>query len=128
VNRSGQRTTITPESVNYKRKDYPSPFLTSFRQVQSMERRTVLVRETSLLSPLSVLLFTMGQLTVQEASNCVNELVTSYSWMSQDRYDCQLTAFCLCLLILSGTVLCVTNAQWNFCSLWKLAYLHKICD
>lgn len=128
VNRSGQRTTITPESVNYKRKDYPSPFLTSFRQVQSMERRTVLVRETSLLSPLSVLLFTMGQLTVQEASNCVNEMTTPYIWVSQDRYDCQLIAFCLCLLILSGTVLSVTSAQRNFCSLWKLAYLHKICD
>ena len=53
-----------------------------------MERRTVLVRETSLLSPLSVLLFTMGQLTVQEASNCVNEMMTSYSWVSQDKYDC----------------------------------------
>lgn len=70
-----------------------------------MERRTVLVRETSLLSPLSVLLFTMGQLTVQEASNCVNEVTTSYSWVSQDTNDCQLIAFCFCLLLLSGTVL-----------------------
>jgi hypothetical protein len=86
-----------------------------------MERRTVLVRETSLLSPLSVLLFTMGQLTVQEASNCVNEMMTSCSQVSQDRYDYQLIAFCLCLLFLSGTVLSVTNAQLNFFSTMKIS-------
>jgi len=82
-----------------------------------MERRTVLVRESSLLSALSVLLFTVGQLTIQEASSCVNEMMTSCSQVSQDRYDSQLIAFCLCLLIPTGTVLNVTIAQRNFYSL-----------
>ncbi|KAJ4430296.1 hypothetical protein ANN_22509, partial [Periplaneta americana] len=64
---TGQRTSITSESVNFKRTNFPSPFYTYFRQVQSVERRSIIVRETSLVSPLTVLLFTPGKLSVKKA-------------------------------------------------------------
>ncbi|XP_069687119.1 ATP-dependent RNA helicase DHX30-like isoform X2 [Periplaneta americana] len=63
---TGQRTSITSESVNFKRTNFPSPFYTYFRQVQSVERRSIIVRETSLVSPLTVLLFTPGKLSVKK--------------------------------------------------------------
>ncbi|KAJ9582631.1 hypothetical protein L9F63_023009, partial [Diploptera punctata] len=68
-----QRTTIASESVNFKRKDFPSPYLTYFRQMDSSERRTVLIRETSLLSPLTVLLFSDGKCQVNEYNAPPNE-------------------------------------------------------
>jgi len=43
-----------------------------------MERHTVVVRETSLLSPLTVLLFSMGQLSVHKVSSCIMKVITCY--------------------------------------------------
>lgn len=51
---------ISGESVNYKRKDWPTPYLTYFNCAHCEMRRSVVVRETSMLSPLSVLLFSQG--------------------------------------------------------------------
>ncbi|XP_043285060.1 ATP-dependent RNA helicase DHX30-like [Venturia canescens] len=53
----GNRATLTPESVNFKRETWPSPFLTYVRRQHSEERRTTLIRETSIVSPITVLLF-----------------------------------------------------------------------
>lgn len=53
----GGRATITPESVNFKRVTWPSPYLTYVGRTHSEERRTSLIRETSIISPLTVFLF-----------------------------------------------------------------------
>ncbi|PSN50954.1 hypothetical protein C0J52_07630 [Blattella germanica] len=65
---SGRRTTISSDSVNFKRQEFPSPFLTYFRHLESLERRTVMIRESSILSPLSVFLFSEGTMTVHKYS------------------------------------------------------------
>ncbi|XP_076283148.1 ATP-dependent RNA helicase DHX30 [Lasioglossum baleicum] len=54
---------ISPESVNSKRKVWPSPFLTYVTRVEHVESRRCLVSDTSLISPLSVLLFSHGDIT-----------------------------------------------------------------
>ncbi|CAB0038307.1 unnamed protein product [Trichogramma brassicae] len=54
---------LTPESVNYKAENYPSPFLTYYRKTHHMERRTILIRETSMISPVTVVLFSQGRVT-----------------------------------------------------------------
>ncbi|KAG7188279.1 hypothetical protein KM043_007943 [Ampulex compressa] len=46
---------ITPDSVNYNRRDWPSPLLTYCESTHSDERRCSLVRDTSLISPLTAL-------------------------------------------------------------------------
>ncbi|XP_015124522.1 ATP-dependent RNA helicase DHX30 [Diachasma alloeum] len=61
VTENGTRVTITPDSVNFKRKKWPSPFLTYVRSTHSEERRTSLVRESSIISPLTVFMFSQGQ-------------------------------------------------------------------
>ncbi|XP_048510350.1 ATP-dependent RNA helicase DHX30-like isoform X2 [Athalia rosae] len=59
----GRRATLTPDSVNYNRRKWPSRYLTYQRHVHSSERRTTLIRESSLVSPLTVLLFCEGDIT-----------------------------------------------------------------
>ncbi|KAK0090899.1 hypothetical protein PV325_000065 [Microctonus aethiopoides] len=59
----GNRATITPESVNFKREFWPSPFITYVRRTHNEERRTSLIRETSLVSPLTVFLFSQGRIS-----------------------------------------------------------------
>lgn len=57
----GNRATITPESVNFKRRQFPSPFLTYVVKTHSEERRTSLIRETSIISPITAFLFSQGK-------------------------------------------------------------------
>ncbi|XP_044020902.1 ATP-dependent RNA helicase DHX30-like [Aphidius gifuensis] len=59
----GNRATVTPESVNFKRRKFPSPFLTYVMKTHSEERRTSLIRETSIISPLTAFLFSQGKFT-----------------------------------------------------------------
>ncbi|XP_076656627.1 ATP-dependent RNA helicase DHX30 [Halictus rubicundus] len=54
---------ISPESVNSKRNKWPSPFLTYVTRVEHVESRRCLVNDTSLISPLSVLLFSQGEVS-----------------------------------------------------------------
>ncbi|KAK0162976.1 hypothetical protein PV327_006700 [Microctonus hyperodae] len=58
----GNRATITPDSVNFKRKSWPSPFITYVRRTHNEERRTSLIRETSIISPLTVFLFSQARI------------------------------------------------------------------
>ncbi|XP_071443443.1 uncharacterized protein [Hetaerina americana] len=63
VTDDGQRATLGSESVNNGRwgESRSPPFLTYFRQVRSQERKSILVREASLVSPISILLFANPQ-------------------------------------------------------------------
>lgn len=51
------KAVISGESVNYKRKVWPSSFLTYFNAAHCEIRRSTVIRETSMVSPLTVLLF-----------------------------------------------------------------------
>ncbi|KAG5875068.1 hypothetical protein JTB14_018020 [Gonioctena quinquepunctata] len=66
VTRNNHKATITPESVNFKRKQYPSRHLLYINETRSNIRRTTVVRESSLMSDISVLLFSNGDLRIKE--------------------------------------------------------------
>ncbi|KAL0118911.1 hypothetical protein PUN28_009500 [Cardiocondyla obscurior] len=51
------KAVISGESVNYNRKVWPSSFLTYFNAAHCQIRRSTVIRETSVISPLTVLLF-----------------------------------------------------------------------
>ncbi|KAL7291092.1 hypothetical protein TKK_0015221 [Trichogramma kaykai] len=63
VTEDNVKAQLTPESVNYKAENYPSPFLTYYRKTHHMERRTILIRESSMISPVTVVLFSQGRVT-----------------------------------------------------------------
>ncbi|XP_054278787.1 ATP-dependent RNA helicase DHX30-like isoform X2 [Macrosteles quadrilineatus] len=62
----GTPTIISSESVNSKFKELPTPFLTYFKSMSSTERRAIIVHESSLLSPLTVILFQPGVVTLKK--------------------------------------------------------------
>ncbi|XP_025154671.1 putative ATP-dependent RNA helicase DHX30 [Harpegnathos saltator] len=53
----GMKVIISGDSVNYKRKAWPSPYLTYFYSEHCNMRQRMVIRETSMVSPLTVLLF-----------------------------------------------------------------------
>uniref|UniRef100_A0AAR5PEV3 RNA helicase n=2 Tax=Dendroctonus ponderosae TaxID=77166 RepID=A0AAR5PEV3_DENPD len=64
VTRNNHKATITSESVNYKRRQFPSNFLVYINETRSNVRRTTTVRECSLIPAISVLLFNNNDLEV----------------------------------------------------------------
>nr|XP_031839959.1 ATP-dependent RNA helicase DHX30-like isoform X1 [Nomia melanderi] len=62
VSEKNTQVAISPDSVNSKRKNWPSPFLTYFHQVGQDGRKSS-ISDTSLLSPLSVVLFSQNEIT-----------------------------------------------------------------
>lgn len=63
--RHNHKATITGDSVNYKRTSFPSNYLLYINEVVSNLRGTTLVRESSLISPLSVLLFKNNKILIE---------------------------------------------------------------
>lgn len=60
---------MTPDSVNYKKSGkYKNQFLLYINETRSNVRRTTLIRECSLVSPLLVLLFKNNDLLVRPLS------------------------------------------------------------
>ncbi|XP_034947158.1 ATP-dependent RNA helicase DHX30-like [Chelonus insularis] len=53
---------IAPESVNFKRKNFPSPYLLFDHRTHFSERRTTLVRNSSIISPLTSFLFCQNRI------------------------------------------------------------------
>nr|CAI5869381.1 unnamed protein product [Callosobruchus analis] len=68
LTRNNHKATITQESVNFKRQKYPSKFLMYLNETRSNIRRMTLVRESSVVSQLSVLLFSNKNLKIEEVS------------------------------------------------------------
>ncbi|KAL1501953.1 hypothetical protein ABEB36_007176 [Hypothenemus hampei] len=64
VTRHNHKATISPESVNFKRKKFPSNFLVYINETRSNIRRTTIVRECSLIPTISVLLFNSNELEI----------------------------------------------------------------
>ncbi|KAJ8688617.1 hypothetical protein QAD02_024412 [Eretmocerus hayati] len=69
VTEDNAKAQLTPQSVNYKRSKWPSPFLTYYQKTHHQERRTTLIRESSMISPVTVLLFSQGQINGALESN-----------------------------------------------------------
>ncbi|XP_046753606.1 ATP-dependent RNA helicase DHX30-like [Diprion similis] len=59
---NGRRATLRSDSVNYNREEWPSPYLTYQQCVHSSERRTAIIGESTIISPLAVLLFSEGNI------------------------------------------------------------------
>jgi len=57
LNRGRAKAVISGESVNYKRKVWPSSLITYFNAAHCEVRRSTVIRETSVISPMTVLLF-----------------------------------------------------------------------
>ncbi|XP_076222266.1 ATP-dependent RNA helicase DHX30-like [Nomia melanderi] len=62
VSEKNTTVAISPDSVNSKRKNWPSPFLMYFHQIGQDGRKSS-ISDTSLLSPLSVVLFSQNEIT-----------------------------------------------------------------
>uniref|UniRef100_A0A1B6KUX6 RNA helicase n=1 Tax=Graphocephala atropunctata TaxID=36148 RepID=A0A1B6KUX6_9HEMI len=69
----GSPAVVSSESVNSKFKELPTPFLTYYKSMSSAERRAVIVHESSLLSPVSVVLFMPGVLTLKNMAGLEND-------------------------------------------------------
>lgn len=63
-----QKATITSESVNFKKTSFPSQFLVYFNEIRSNIRRTSLIRESSVIAPIAVLLFSNKPLITKEVN------------------------------------------------------------
>ncbi|XP_029167795.1 ATP-dependent RNA helicase DHX30-like [Nylanderia fulva] len=79
---------ISGESVNYKRKVWPTSYLTYFNGAYCEMRRSIVVRETSMISPLSVLLFSQGEIQCYEKNNDNIEIVIKVNQRHTLRFSC----------------------------------------
>ncbi|KAK9891227.1 hypothetical protein WA026_013542 [Henosepilachna vigintioctopunctata] len=65
LTRMNHKATVTPDSVNFKNTALKSKYLLYINETRSNERRTTLIRETSVISPLMVLLFSSKKLRMR---------------------------------------------------------------
>ncbi|KAK4883969.1 hypothetical protein RN001_000240 [Aquatica leii] len=74
ITRKNQKATITSDSVN-SRKSLHSRFLIYINEVISNLRHTTLVRETSSVSPVSVLLFMNSKLVIKDTNDTKDQVL-----------------------------------------------------
>ncbi|XP_036144669.1 ATP-dependent RNA helicase DHX30 isoform X2 [Monomorium pharaonis] len=82
------KAVISGESVNYKRKIWPSSFLTYFNAAHCEIRRSTVIRETSMISPLSVLLFNQRKVQCYEVDDNKTEIVVHVNAQHIVRFIC----------------------------------------
>ncbi|XP_076238267.1 ATP-dependent RNA helicase DHX30 [Calliopsis andreniformis] len=58
-----EKVFISTDSVNYKRKEWPSDLLTYINRISPDIKRACMISDTSMITPLSVLLFSQGEVT-----------------------------------------------------------------
>ena len=63
---NNEKVVLKTHSVNYNRKIWPSPFLTYIVRMEHSDRRSCMVPDTSIISPLTVLLFSQGDVECQK--------------------------------------------------------------
>ncbi|KAH0554070.1 ATP-dependent RNA helicase DHX30-like [Cotesia glomerata] len=98
--------TILPDSVNFKRRYFPSPFLTYVRRTHSEQRRTSLIRETSMISPLTVFLFCQGKIIGNlETDNDIENVVFTV----EDKKNVRL----VCSKETAKVLLAFRDAMWS---------------
>ncbi|KYN32409.1 Putative ATP-dependent RNA helicase DHX30, partial [Trachymyrmex septentrionalis] len=84
----GAKVVISGESVNYKRKVWPSSFLTYFNAAHCDVRRSTVIRETSIISPLTVLLFNQKKVECHELDDNKVKLVINVNARQTVRFVC----------------------------------------
>ncbi|EGI63892.1 Putative ATP-dependent RNA helicase DHX30 [Acromyrmex echinatior] len=84
----GAKVVISGESVNYKRKVWPSSFLTYFNAAHCDVRRSTVIRETSVISPLTVLLFNQKKVQCHELDDNRVKLVININSHQTVRFVC----------------------------------------
>ncbi|XP_072764211.1 ATP-dependent RNA helicase DHX30 [Anoplolepis gracilipes] len=82
------KAVISGESVNYKRKVWPAPYLTYFNAAHCEMRRSIVIRETSMISPLTVLLFSQGEIKFYEKNDDRIEIVIRINQRQTLRFSC----------------------------------------
>ncbi|KAG5344858.1 DHX36 helicase, partial [Acromyrmex heyeri] len=82
------KVVISGESVNYKRKVWPSSFLTYFNAAHCDVRRSTVIRETSVISPLTVLLFNQEEVQCHELDDNRVKLVININSHQTIRFVC----------------------------------------
>ncbi|GLV40594.1 RHAU helicase [Carabus blaptoides fortunei] len=66
VTKNKHKATVTIDSVNHKRETYQSPFFIYINEMRSEMRRTTIIRETSMIQPLTLMLFKNSELSFQQ--------------------------------------------------------------
>ncbi|XP_076172794.1 ATP-dependent RNA helicase DHX30 [Ptiloglossa arizonensis] len=70
ISQDNSKVALGTESVNFKRQTWPSQFMTYLNKMEHIKQRTCVVSDTSIISPLSVLLFNqIGFTSVKRDSN-----------------------------------------------------------
>ncbi|XP_077269687.1 ATP-dependent RNA helicase DHX30 [Temnothorax americanus] len=82
------KVVISGESVNYKRKVWPSSFLTYFNAAHCDIRRSTVIRETSMISPLTVLLFNQRKAQCYKLDDDKTEIVINVNALHTLRFVC----------------------------------------
>nr|XP_012232347.1 PREDICTED: putative ATP-dependent RNA helicase DHX30 [Linepithema humile]XP_012232349.1 PREDICTED: putative ATP-dependent RNA helicase DHX30 [Linepithema humile] len=82
------KVVISGESVNYKRKSWPSPYLTYFNSTHCEMRRGTVIRETSMISPLTVLLFSQGNTQCHKHDDDRTEIIININKKHCLRFSC----------------------------------------
>ncbi|XP_030754425.1 ATP-dependent RNA helicase DHX30-like isoform X2 [Sitophilus oryzae] len=75
LTRHNHKATITSDSVNHRRRDFPSDFLVYINETRSNIRRVSTVRECSLIPPISVLLFNNNKLEITPVQTSADQEV-----------------------------------------------------
>jgi ATP-dependent RNA helicase DHX30 len=75
LNNYNQKASITSESVNFKKTSFPSNLFVYFNEIRSNIRKTTLIRECSIISPLAVFLFSDKDLIYREVEGENNAVI-----------------------------------------------------
>ena len=100
VFRNGNDTRTTPESVNHLRTVYPTVYFTYIKKTFSFERKKTMIRDSSAITPLTVMLFSQGHIFGYEVTTIHKILLifckhnfASWKMKSQLRYFAILSSF-----------------------------------
>lgn len=66
---------LRASSVNYKRKTWPSHFLTYISRTEQTKQRSCVIPDASIISPLTVLLFNQNDIICKKASSDEDVLI-----------------------------------------------------
>lgn len=73
VDEDFEKVKLKTESVNYNRKTWPSETMTYINKMEFIKRRSCLITDTSIISPLTVLLFSQGETFYEDMDNIPKE-------------------------------------------------------
>ncbi|XP_017885136.1 ATP-dependent RNA helicase DHX30-like [Ceratina calcarata] len=69
ITEDGEKVKLKTESVNYNRRTWPSDTMTYINKMEFVKRHSCLITDTSMVSPLTVLLFSQGEACYEQMDN-----------------------------------------------------------